>query len=533
MILRKPYAFLIRHFRGIHFVLSILIGYIIARTNNLLRFIIEYIRNGYYSRSISLINEYTDIYLFLVIILIIAITITIYLLMRFKNKPRLFYLVTIITYVASLVILGRAYSNLQVMQHMTIDPRVIRLTRDIVMIFSFMQYFVIANTLLTMTGFNIKKFNFQADLEELNIAAADAEEFEFVLGIDFEDIKIGLQKRLRNAKFIFIENKYVILTLVILGAIIISIFGIINTQILNKTYREDQIFKTSRYELKVTDTYITRKDYHGNIIKNNFNNVIVKLKIKNLTNQPHSLLSNYIVLTMEDDNYYFRTISPSLFKDLGNVYIQQTLLPNQENTFILIYEVGDIKAIKDIGLRVTAGYANNNIKYRRVRLEPQLLDEGTKIVMEKKLNEELIFNESILKQTKLKITNYEIKDKFIYEYQLCITEKCHDMADYILANTLTRYDKTLLKLDLQFELDNTINSVVPKNAYELIETFGTIRYYKDDKWFSHEVTINNMTPKYYDGNSIFIDVLKEIEKATKINIIFNIRNKQYIYTIKE
>ena len=47
MILKKPYAFLIKKFRLIHLVLSFLIGFILYRSVLIVKFFIEYIKNNY------------------------------------------------------------------------------------------------------------------------------------------------------------------------------------------------------------------------------------------------------------------------------------------------------------------------------------------------------------------------------------------------------------------------------------------------------------------------------------------------------
>ena len=43
MIIRKPYAFLAKHFKKIHFILSILVVYLMYRTNLIFQFFNEYV----------------------------------------------------------------------------------------------------------------------------------------------------------------------------------------------------------------------------------------------------------------------------------------------------------------------------------------------------------------------------------------------------------------------------------------------------------------------------------------------------------
>ena len=52
MVLRKPYAFLIKKFRLIHLVLSFLIGFILYRSVLIVKFFIEYIKNICYYTTI-------------------------------------------------------------------------------------------------------------------------------------------------------------------------------------------------------------------------------------------------------------------------------------------------------------------------------------------------------------------------------------------------------------------------------------------------------------------------------------------------
>lgn len=531
MILRKPYALLIKYFRIIHIILSVLMGYIVFKTGDLLYFLNSYIQRGYYDKLDSLIKQYTHFSIFIVISLIIIGTIIIFLLMQFKKKPRLFYFITIVVYIAALFLFTRAYFNLKVMETTVIDPRAIRLTRDLVLIFSFVQYVVIANTIFTATGFNIKKFNFQEDLEELNIGSADNEEFEFVLGFNFEAFKVKLRKLKRNIRYIFLENFFVMLTLVILIAFLIFGYIILDTQVINKIYSENQAFTTSKYKVNITESYITDKDYKGNVISKGYDYVIVKLDLTNITSAVKIMDSSNIMLIIKNRKYYPVVVSSTYFNDIGTIYNQQPLLVNTQKSYILVYKIEKDYENQQMRLKVLSKFVGNKMKYIRVSLTPRNMSQTT-LVNTKSLKEQLNFSDSILKNTKLTINDYELKSQYIYKYKLCLLNECNDMSDYVKANTLTIYDKTVLRLDLQFSLDKDFNGPTPKNAYELIETFGKIRYYMNGQVINHDVAISNLTPKYYVGSSIYIDVLKELETANRIEIIFNIRDKKYIYVVK-
>ena len=59
MILRKPYAFLIRHFKLIHLILTVLLAYILYKTNKLLSFFNQYLSSGKYEVIVSKLDGWT------------------------------------------------------------------------------------------------------------------------------------------------------------------------------------------------------------------------------------------------------------------------------------------------------------------------------------------------------------------------------------------------------------------------------------------------------------------------------------------
>ena len=58
---------------------------------------------------------------------------------------------------------------------------------DIARLVYYPQYFILIFSLVRTVGFDIKKFNFEKDIKELELSKEDSEEFEFVVGIDFNN----------------------------------------------------------------------------------------------------------------------------------------------------------------------------------------------------------------------------------------------------------------------------------------------------------------------------------------------------------
>ena len=86
MILRKPYGFLIKHFRMIHLVLTALYIYLAIKVNSLLSYYNNFISGK--ESKLNAIKLVTNYYLIAIIISII-ICLIIYALMRYKKKPKL------------------------------------------------------------------------------------------------------------------------------------------------------------------------------------------------------------------------------------------------------------------------------------------------------------------------------------------------------------------------------------------------------------------------------------------------------------
>ena len=100
MIFKKPYGFLIRHFKLIHIILTILTIYIAVRSGTVLAFFRNFISNGYtVSVYEGIASATVRPLLFLVLILVIATLITMFILLKNKNKPNKFYFFAILYYI--------------------------------------------------------------------------------------------------------------------------------------------------------------------------------------------------------------------------------------------------------------------------------------------------------------------------------------------------------------------------------------------------------------------------------------------------
>ena len=95
MILRKPYALLIKHFRLIHGVLLALITYLLYRTNIILRFLQEYISTDEIITGKDFTGELFNSLMFSLPFVVIIFFLILLWVMIYKKKKKLYYIYNI------------------------------------------------------------------------------------------------------------------------------------------------------------------------------------------------------------------------------------------------------------------------------------------------------------------------------------------------------------------------------------------------------------------------------------------------------
>lgn len=531
MILRKPYALLIKNFKKIHFVLAVLVTFILFKCNEILTFFKEYIAHGSYAHVGDLASQYIGEYLYIAIILVVVITIVVFVLMVQKKKPTLLYFVSIVFYIALLIYLLKVNERMVALDVSTISPASLRIYRDITLISVMAQYVFIAILFVRTVGFDIKKFNFGEDLQQLNIESSDNEEFELTVGIDTARITRGIRRQQRELKYFFIENFFVIS--IIVGMVVISVgLGLyLNYGVINRIYPENSKLAVNGLVLKVNSSYYTHNNYIGeNISSKNEIYVIVNLYVQNNGTTNRALNFNGINLLTSGVSY-----SPVLsryvsFSDLGIGYNKQMIKTGTSNNYIFVFEVDESKLdTKNLMFRYTDNSyisgGGTSAKYNRFKLSPISLDKGESIGTAK-LGDKLWFGQSILKDTSLSIDSIEIANKFTYKYNFCIDGSCSDIDKLVMADL----DGILIHFTDTYALDQSLSYMGINKAGELVKHFGKIKYTIDNRDYTE--VIMDYTPSNYAGTDAYIKVPSSVSLAQKIELILNVRSKIYKYTLK-
>ncbi len=362
MILRKPYAFLIKHFRLIHLIICLLLLFLINNTNGVLDFF-----KGYISGDITdfVVTDYINIWMYLAIIVIILLVLSMILLMRKKDKPLLIYILTIVGYSAVFVCFAYASSIIQVLQRNVLDQKTIRLARDIVSFALIGQWLFLIPYAIRAMGFDIKRFDFKRDLKELNLTDADNEEFELELGIDKEKINIKLRRKLRELKYYYKENKlYILIILFIVLAV--SVYSIVNSIEIVPKYKENEIVKLDNYyTLKINNTYLLNKDNNGKKIKKNDDwFLVVNFTINSMYSSSFQLDIDKFILKINNEEIMPTKQYYNYFTNYGIGYKSQKISLNDEKTFILVYEIPNKykESKKNLEYNYRYDYSGNNQK---------------------------------------------------------------------------------------------------------------------------------------------------------------------------
>lgn len=510
MVIRKPYAFLIKYFRQIHILLLLLSGYIYYKVTHLQSFINGYIDTEIYNQGLDSIKNYVSPLLYVAVLLLLFGTAVILILLKQKNKPKLTYIFICIEYGVLLILFLASSSYFNGLNGATIHSAQIRLIRDFLTIFSIPQFLVFILLVVRILGIDLQKFGFQNDEEFLKASEEDREEIEIGIHID-KDIYINKAKgQLRQFKYYYFENKF-ILNIIITICSIILIFFIIKFAFSFKTYKQGKAFNANGYNITINNVYTSKYNSSGEVIEKDKNFVIIDLTIIN--NSSSRVLNTDDFILMNNKS----TITPTLkyndyFKDLGNPYAKTSLKYQGKYNYILIYKV-DQKFIEG---KYTLYYTSNS-KNRKIKIKPQDYN------VENEMKEYKIGQEANINNTKFIISTYQFIDSINYLYDRCDIDSCFVEEDTLSSNTFG-YGNKFLQLELETE------DYTGYEFYEFLEEHAKIVYKISEN--EKEIAIKNPIVKKYKGNKTYLVVSNELSLAKNIYLMINVRNSTYKYILK-
>mgnify|MGYP004568465345 CR=1 FL=1 len=527
MILKKPYAFFIKHFKLFNIILTVLEIYALYKVGFLFQFFSEYSSYPQGAIGQNLIGTLINNYLFIDIVVIIIGSLVLAGILHIKNKPIKLYVFNIIINIFIVVLLLLTTNILSTIQVQIIDNRTAFVYRDFLAIAGILELIIIIFTCIRALGFDIKSFSFGKDLEEMHIETSDNEEFELQIDVDSGGFKRNLNKNKRFLKYFIYENKFAIILVATIVLAITSFLVYSRMGIYFNAIKPNKMIDVDNFILGTSGSYLTNQDYKGNTILNDKVLIGVNIKIKTNTNKEKMNIARFS-LVIDNKRYYHTTNYKDKLIDLGVTYNNQVITNDFEN-YLLVFEISKNKASKKMYLL----YDTNDEKNVKFKLNITNLDTNDTIETKTiNLGETLTFNNSLIKDGELTITNFEIKNKFKLDYKFCVTDnECYDSYEYIAPNFKNNYDKTVLKLvgNINFK-DSSINT---KSLYDFINNYGTIGYTLYGQNKKQMISFAEINPsKTNTKNVYYIEILDEIKSAQSIYFEFKIRNIKYIYKLK-
>lgn len=515
MIFRKPYAVLIKFFKPLNFMITVLLVYVSLKFYSVYNFLSQYVKTGYYNFVADLPSVYINSFMYLAIIINLIIVVLILLLLTIKKKPTILYWIIFIVSMVSFFFLFKLHGNLALLELNNIEIRSLIITRDISVVIAVLGVLLAFCTFARSLGFDVKRFEFQKDIKQLRIEAMDNEEFEVDIDIDKNDIKTRFKRFFRKLKYYIVENKKILLVIVIIGLIVVSSGIYINKEIINKVYKEQESIVADDIGYKVINTYVTTKDYKGNDISDNtYAYVIVKLEILNNSSKATGIDIDNVLLTINKTSYNAILTSYDNFIDLGIGYVRQSVKSLNNATYIITFKIDKSDKSDKMYLKLSTTTGK-----KKVKLEPTIFNViATNATYS--LNEEMKMSSSVLRDSTFKVLDYEIGDSFKYTIG--------EQTITVLPRNL-KSKSTVLRLNSIFELSSGVNINEITNK-QFINYFMGIQYILEGN--NIQVEVSDLTPADHSENYTYLEVPNDIKNATKISLIFVIRDQKYVYQIK-
>ena len=512
MVLKRPYLILIKYFRLIHLVMAIFSAYCIYKMNFLLKFFNEYLVNDINVIGNDLQGTLFSAVLFAFTIIILFVSIILLFTMLSKKKTFKFYLYNTVAYLFILILLFYSYSFLGKMETSLIDILVVRVLRDLFLISLFVQGISLIYFFIRIIGLDLKKFDFMSDVESYNLDSDNLDEIEVSFDFDSNERRRIRKQKLADLKFTFRENRFIIICVIIIVLGISAYLVYSKVYLANKTYNQGELVNSEYYNIRIDNSYILNTSKNGKKITNNYL-VVVDVNIMN-TSYYKKFISGNLKLHIGDNIYNITNNYNKYLTDLGSVYENEEI-SLKGNNYLFVFEVNieDIK--KDMII-----YYYDNINNIKIKLKPQTFKQEEK---KYNLNDELdIDSDSFV------IKSYDIQDKMIINYELCLSNGCYQMKQNIVPTLDTNYDKVIMKLEGTSKYANDSKF---KGFSKIIANLGYIEYdIGGNTYISNMTRFTNL--KKEEENIYYYEVDKNIMNADNIFLVLNTRKFKYNIILK-
>ena len=515
MILRKPYAFLIKNFKKINILIFILTVFVFTKTTNLIGFVKTYSQTGIYN-ELDLISNYINISFIGPILIILALSSVLLYLLKYKDKPIKAYLFTIIEYFILIILLIYANSFFNDVDLNGFNRQQALLLKDMLTVVSIPQYPLMLILFIRSIGLDLKSFGFNEDKEFL-ASEEDREEVEVDAHFNKDKYKRNIKKTLRETKYFVLENKVYLSIIFVVLTLFTGFYVYKNIYLKNKIYGMNSNISSNYYTLNIKNSYITTRDYKGDTIDDASSFVILDVDIRNNLGGIRKMELNRFMLYVDDRYYVPDTSYDNYFKDMGDIYHGQDLIPGNVQNYFIVFKIDKPKEDANFLLRYQDVIDKGNL----IRIKLNIKDISPFILKDSKsFLEELNIPINLNNNTIIKINDFSVSKNASYNYVKC--DRFNNCPVY--QNTISVPDNKRI-LVLKFYSPNKSKSEI----ISFVKNYGKIRYKVGDKTYLEK--INDAVDVSYYGNYLYYTLPSNVENANSLEIVFTVRSYQYIYKL--
>ena len=535
MIVKKPYAFLIKNFRLIHAILFLLLTYVSLKTFDIYNFFNDYATHHFYVNTIDLTAEYINFIMFLATGFAVLLSLLVYYILSLKKKDRKTYIFLCLYYIVLFIFFMYLITVFQNLQYTALENESVRVIRDICIIFLVPQLVFTFIMLGRALGFNVRQFDFKKDLEELEIDASDYEETEITLGKNNYKIARFFRKSLRYTKYFILENKFLVTITASVFVLIITLFVIVNLRVYSVNYLQNQEILANTLWYNAENTYVTNLDMNGKVITNGKYYVLVRIKISNNSYNQATLSRNTFRLEVNGEKLIPKFSLADKFMDIGETFSPTEIASGIEKSYIVVFEINkeDIKKEYIFNIRNYDNQTFGNIEseYKDVIITPLSLDSNND-TGKYAIPVDISFERTVLGKTTTHISSYEVAPIFKEKYKYCdSSEKCYDSTYVIKPATVGKGSLSILKINSTIKVDeNLYMKKYMKNPIDLYKYYAKLKYRYQGVVKTVDLGIVNTN--YEVEKYSYLEVPSEVEEANKIEIILSIRDIKYTIMLK-
>lgn len=478
MILRKPYALLIKYFKLIHIIMFIITGILVFKLRSIFTFFVDYSKNGFFLHIDDIVNNYIPGWLFILTFIVLGACICIFLLMRKKEKPVLLYKFAIIYFIIVFVALFVYRAFFTSLVDTTYDSISLVWYRDIIRFIYYFNYIFVVAFFIRGFGFDIKKFSFEIDRKELDLEESDNEEFELLINFDKENFRNKLKKERREFRYYLKENAILLICILViaLGVIGYSIYN--NKYVVNKIYQEGEYIPSNDLVFDIKDSVYTIYNSYGDVAVSNYQYIVLSMDIENKSDANITLNNEYLRIHFNDDYVY--PINSNYFQDLGTVYNNNVIKGNSTSNYIFVFKIPIEKKFLEVYLEI-----KNGDSYKNALLN---LDEDKIVEKEFRKTDTIEISGNYYHDISFNIKEYGIKETYSYEYQICNNDICNTL----IKRVVPKMNNNIFKLKVESEnitedflnytteliyLDGEEEKIIESSDLTLIEFYDNIAYF--------------------------------------------------------